>query len=687
MGSNIGDGDPVMEKLAKKRITVLCVLGAACFFLLVARLVMLQVVKHEYYSAVADKQHLDRIELEARRGAIMDRNGEALAGSITAQSVYAVLGEVKDQEKAAARVSAVIGVRKDSILKPMVGRAGFVWLERDIRALLPLSDDRLGVPGVYIAAEQSRSYPLKESASHVVGIADCDGRGLEGIEKEFDTVLRGEPGWATIVLDAKGERYLLMDGYKKPPRDGATVTLSIDARLQGIAASRLRKAVEKLGAKGGSVVIVEPRTGEILALVNEPSFRPPCEGGKDPATRNAAITDMFEPGSTFKVVAAAAALDQGLMNPETNIFAENGKYAVAGQVIHDHEPYGLLTFTGALVHSSNIAMAKVALQVGKDALYRYAKDFGFGCETGVPLPGEAAGVIRHPSNRLWSARSTATIAFGQEVSVTALQLAMSYAAVANSGVLLRPILVLSVKDCDGNVLHRAQAVPVRRVITQNTARTLTGILAKVVSEGTGKEAALSWATVAGKTGTAEKYDPQRRAYSTQNYVASFVGFLPAEDPRVVCLVVIDEPKGSIYGGSVAAPLFKEIMEAAAQSYGFPVRPDFPKVASWAAETEGPVQAQVAVAHSPSIGEVALEKTTTAGTISDHRGDSGHDVVPGQMPAVVGLSLRDALKALSSAGIDVSAVEILGQGVVVSQAPQPGTAVQEGDSCGVSCGWF
>ncbi len=674
-----------MERLTKRRLIALCVLGAACFFLLVVRLAVIQVVKHDYYVKVADRQHLDRIELEARRGAILDRNGDILAKSISAQSVYAVMGEVENQQETAARISEAIGVRKESILKPMAGRAGFVWLERHIKSLLPLSGVGLGLPGIYVVAEQSRCYPLKEAASHIVGIVDRDGRGIEGIEKELDAVLRGEPGWATVVRDAAGERFLLMDGYKKPPLDGVTVTLSIDSRLQSIAASRLHKVVERLGARGGSVVMVDPRTGEILALANEPCFRPPSEGGRSSATRNAAVTDLFEPGSTFKIVSAAAALEQGIMSPETRIYAENGKFNVAGQIIHDHEPYEWLTFTGAVVHSSNIAMAKVALELGEDALYSYCKSFGFGSETGVPLPGEAAGVVRHPSE--WSARSTATIAFGQEISCTALQVAMAYAAIANSGVLLRPILVLSVRDDEGKLLQKATTVPVRRVVTEKTARTLTGVLAKAVAEGTGAEAALPWAAVAGKTGTAEKYDPERRRYSTKNYVASFVGFLPAEDPKVVCLVVIDEPSGSIYGGSVAAPLFKDIMETAARSYGFPVRPGYQKVASWAARDGGAPSAQAVVAHRPSTAKVLMEKTTTAGTIGDHRGDSGHDVVPGQMPAVVGLTLRDAVRALEDAGIDISSVEVSGRGVVVRQSPEAGKTIREGVPCRISCEWL
>ncbi len=674
-----------MDKLMKRRIAAICVLGAACFFLIIVRLATIQLAKHDYYRGVADRQHLDRIELESRRGAVLDRNGETLAKSISTQSLYAVVDQVEDQSEAAERVSEAIGVPKDAVLKPLAGRSRFVWLGRQIKSLLPIPVAGLGVPGVYVVAEQSRTYPLKEAASHVVGIVDCDGRGLEGIEKEFDRVLRGEPGWATVVRDARGERYLFMDGYKKPPRDGASVILSIDGRLQGIASSRLRRAVKRLGAKGGCVVMVDPRTGEILALANEPSFRPPCEGGVGPVTRNAAITDLFEPGSTFKIVSAAAALELGIMGPETLIYAENGEFRVAGQMIHDHEPYEWLTFAGAVVYSSNIAMAKVALELGQKALYRYCKDFGFGSETGITLPGEVAGVVRHPSK--WSARSTATIAFGQEVSSTALQMAMAYAAIANQGLLLRPILVLAVKDSEGAVIQRAKTVPVRRVVSKQTARTLSGILAGVVSEGTGREAALPWVSVAGKTGTAEKYDPESGSYSTEKYVASFVGYLPAEDPKVVCFVMVDEPKESIYGGSVAAPLFREIMEAAAQSYGFPVRPGFRKVASWATEVGRDVHAQTAVAHRPSIAETLIEETTTAGTISDHRGDSGHDVVPGHMPAVVGLSLKDALLLLESAEIDISKVRVKGQGVVTGQWPEVGVEIKEGISPRISCSRF
>jgi cell division protein FtsI (penicillin-binding protein 3) len=438
--------------------------------------------------------------------------------------------------------------------------------------------------------------------------------------------------------------------------------------------------------------MVDPGTGEILALANEPCFRPPCEGGRRPATRNAAITDVFEPGSTFKLVAASAVLEEGIMSPLTRIYAEKGKFRVAGQLIHDHGSHEWVTLAEAVTVSSNIAMAKVALQLGQDKLYEYCKRFGFGAETGVTLPGEAAGVIRDPSK--WSARSTATIAFGQEVSVTAIQMAMAYSAIANSGVLVRPILVSSVRSADGELIQRARTVPVRRVVSQETAAAVRDMLVSVVKEGTGKEAAVPWTTVAGKTGTAESFDRETKTYSRDKYVASFIGFLPAYDPKVVCVVVIKHPEGSPYGGSVAAPLFREIMEACAQSYGFPVKPGFREMASLASYTGPPPQAAPAAGHPlpalPSSSDE--EKPTTAGAISDHSGDSGHDAVPGQMPAVVGLSLKKALNLLVRAGLDISKVEISGQGVVVSQQPASGTVFGEDLRYGLGCSevpskWF
>jgi cell division protein FtsI (penicillin-binding protein 3) len=674
----------MMERLTKKRILALCAIGAACFFLLIWRLVVIQVVGHDHYLEVAVRQQLDRIELQARRGLVLDRNGEVLAKSVTTPSFYAVPSQVEDEGRTAVQLSESIGVDKGSILTPMKrGGREFVWLERQVKALMPLSEEELGLPGVYVVAEQSRSYPLKEAASHIIGIVDCDGRGLEGIEKVHDQDLRGESGWATICRDATGERYMLLDGYVKAPKDGASIVLTIDARLQSIVASRLHKAVKRLGAKGGCVVMVDPTTGEILALANEPCFRPPCEGGDGVATRNAAVTDLFEPGSTFKLVAASAVLEEKIMNPLTRIFAENGKFRVAGQLIHDHHPHDWVTLSEAVTFSSNIAMAKVALELGQDKLFQYCRRFGFGEKTGVTLPGEGTGVVRDPSR--WSARSTATIAFGQEVSVTAIQMAMAYSAIANSGVLVKPIIVSAVRSANGEIINRARTVPVRRVVSEETAAKITDMLVSVVEEGTGKEAALPWARVAGKTGTAEVFDPETKSYSNDKYVASFIGFAPAYDPKVVCLVVIDQPEGISYGGLVSAPLFREIMEAAAQSYGFPVKPGFREMTSLASYTGPPPQAVPAAGHPPSGGMLQIEnEPATAGAISDHRGDSGHDVVPGQMPAVVGLSLRKALDRLARSGLDISRVAIAGQGVVFSQLPAPGTGFTTGQAYRLDC---
>jgi cell division protein FtsI (penicillin-binding protein 3) len=647
-------------------------------------LVVIQVVGHDHFLNLAVRQQEDRIELQARRGMILDRNGEVLAKSVSTPSYYAIPSQVEDKGETADRLSESMGIDKGSILTPMRrGGRDFVWLGRQVRAIMPVSEEALGLPGVYMVAEMSRSYPLKEAASHIVGITDCDGRGLEGIEKVYDKYMRGESGWATVCRDATGERYMLLDGYMKPPKDGSSIILTIDGRLQSIVASRLHKAVRSLGAKGGCVVMIDPKTGEILALANEPCFRPPCEGGEGPITRNAAVTDLFEPGSTFKIVAASAVLEEAIMTPLTRIYAENGEFKVAGQLIHDHHPYEWVTLSEAVAFSSNIAMAKVALELGEERLFEYCRRFGFGEKTGITLPGEGAGVLRHPSR--WSARSTATIAFGQEVSSTAVQLAMAYSAIANSGVLVKPILVSAVKNAEGEVTHRARTVPVRRVVSERTADTLTDMLVAVVEEGTGVEAALPWARVAGKTGTAEVFDPETKTYSEDKYVASFVGFAPAYDPQVVCLVLIDRPEGVSYGGSVAAPLFKDIMEAAAQSYGFPVKPGFPEMTSLASDTGPPPQAAPAAGRLPAVGASAYEyEPATAGSISDHIGDSGHDVVPGEMPAVVGLSLKKALGMLSSAGLDISRVTIGGHGVVFSQQPAPGTGFEEARAYRLNC---
>jgi len=507
----------------------------------------------------AEEIYRKRIAKFPTRGSIFDRNGDVLAISYPVNSVYARPREVKDPAAASRILSGPLNLPPRRILKKLQRRnSSFVWLKRQV--IPPVSEKilELRLPGIHVAQESRRFYPNLELACHLLGFVGVDGKGLEGLEFQYDRVLHGEKTYILRDVDALNRPLAPVQGILDSERDGNHLVLTIHKQIQHVVETHLKRAVKDHSARAAMAVVLDPKTGEILAMANVPGFNPNVFSQfPRSAMRNRCVTDAYEPGSTFKTFLLAAALEEGLFKPDQILFCENGTFRVYDRIIHDVKRHGWLTLQGILQRSSNIGAAKVGLQLGPKRFYRYLKGFGFGRPTEVDLPGEASGVVRPPER--WSPVDLATISFGQGISATALQLAVAYGSIANRGVRMRPFLVKEILDPHGQTIRRVAPKEVGRVISPQTAQTLTRMLTSVVSEkGTGARAALEGFRVAGKTGTAQKPDLRAGGYRKDRYTASFAGFVPAEDPRICLVVLVDEPKEEIYGGQVAAPLFREI---------------------------------------------------------------------------------------------------------------------------------
>lgn len=544
----------------KARWFVALALVFSGFVVLFLRLVSLQVLSADELSARAERQRERGVEIEAERGTIYDRAGRILATNVEVPSLYALPGAIENRGTAAARIARLLNTSPASVNKMLRSDRGFVWLRRKMDPGVAEKIDRLGIPGVGFIYESQRFYPKRQLFGQVLGFAGVDNQGLEGLELASDSVLRGEKGLVVLERDASG-RPIFPKGLEYNPLDrGKDLVVTLDEVIQHIAERELDTAFRETGAKSGSVIVMDPNNGEILAMAVRPSFNPNRISGYGPEQwRNRAVTDMYEPGSTFKLVAAAAALENGVATPTDLFFCENGMMKMGRRVIHDHLKFGFLSFAQIFQKSSNIGAAKIALRVGPEGYYATLRKFGFGEKTGIDLPGETPGLVRHPED--WTELSLPSMAIGQEVGVTPIQLVTAYAAVANGGTLVRPHLVSEVRDPDGAVIRRFKPEAVRQVIRPETARRLTEILEGTVRDGgTAETAALDGYSVSGKTGTAQKLDPATGRYSRKDYVASFVGITPAEAPRIVVSVVVDSPEGEAWGGVVAAPVFRRVSE-------------------------------------------------------------------------------------------------------------------------------
>lgn len=681
--------------------------GAALFgVILIVRLVQLQTWGRESYVERAKDQHTKSIALEAKRGCIFDRHGREVATNLKTMSYFVTnQAEVKTPQAAARTLARAAGLDEPTLYQNLTGRRRFAWLARKLEDRLRATDAK-ALQGVHAIVEMKRYYPMGSVGSQIIGYTDIDNVGIEGGELGLDSHLRGQSGVMVSEVDALGRTLAERGEVLTPPEDGADVTLTIDADCQWIAEEELAVTVEQYHAKAGVAVLMDPRTGEILAMAGAPLYDPNCPGEHHPENRrNRAITDMYEPGSTFKLVTASAALNEGTRRPEDQIFCENGKMAVPGGFIRDSHPLGWLTFKQVIEHSSNIGTIKVARTLGEKRLYEYARRFGFDARTGIELPGEAKGLLHHPS--VWSKRSLETIAIGQEVLVTPLQLAFAYGAIANDGVLMKPCLIKSIARPDQAPVE-THPEAIRRIVEEKTCQTLTDFFKGVVKEGTGTNAAVAGYEVAGKTGTAQRAAEGGRGYESGQYVSSFVGFLPADDPRLLCLVAIDRPTGVHWGSAVAAPTFRRIMERVLALRDCPARlspiatppdtgavyagpPTMPSLLGLSRNSAEGVLRRYQIAAGFEGGEGVITQqsippgeplgpgvrlTVKCQPLTAARNDAGIAV-----PDLTGLPLRQAINRLSAEGLRPS---ISGNGFVAAQAPAPGSLVRHGSACALVC---
>jgi len=561
---------------SRGRRYILLHLLLAGFGVILFRLVSLQVLQAAELTARADRQHQKSVTMEGARGTVTDRHGKVFAMNVEVPSIFGVPTSLDSPANAARSLSPVLHIGREKIEKKLRQDRHFVWLARKVEPEQGRRLEQLSIDGIGMVMEGRRFYPKGPLLAHVLGFVGMDGVGLEGLERRYESQLHGEKRLTILQRDALGRTVFPKDLREQVPATGQALTLTIDEVIQYIAEKELEEAVDHARAKSGTIIVMEPRTGAVLAMAVSPRFDPNAVASLTADRwRNRALTDTYEPGSTMKVVVAAAALEERVMMPGSMLFGENGRMTIANTTIHDHEKLGWMTFAQMIQKSSNIGAAKTGMLVGDQRLYRYLQAFGFGQRTDIDLPGEVSGLLKAP--REWGRRSLASISMGQEVGVTPLQMITAVSAIANDGVLMKPYVVAEVRDQKGQRMKEILPQVKRRVVSPATAHTLTTIMEGVVSSGTGTKAAIPGFRVAGKTGTAQKVDPRTGTYSSALSIGSFVGFVPADAPRLTIIVVIDEPQGEAWGGVVAAPVFRRVGEQVLTYLGVP-RDDQVKIA-------------------------------------------------------------------------------------------------------------
>ena len=640
------------EGLKRRLVVVLCVLGTWTAAV-EARLVHLQVFRHQEMLGKAKRQQQSLIKLIPPRGDIVDRHGQMLAYSVDGSAVVADPGAIEDAAATTTQLCQGLGgctaEKAASILKSLTRKASFAYVDRQPSPDQADRVEALKLPGIRVIPEPHRYYPKVELGAHVVGFVGVDNEGLGGIERQYDSVIRGRPGQMLLQIDARRKR---MDSrIQRAPEGGATVELTLDLYLQHIAERELRAGVEEFKALGGTAIVMDPHTGEILAMASYPTFNPNAvQQFTADDKRNRAIQDVYEPGSTFKIVTASAAFEEGLFKIDDLIDTNPGRITFGSRVIKDDrgENNGVLSFEDVIVHSSNVGAIKIGMRVGAERMGRYIQRFGFGQALLPDLGGQSRGIVWNPTKLSDSA--LASMSMGYQVGVTPLQMAAAVSAVANGGMLFEPHLVRAIVKDD-----KREPVPIKalhRAINPETAATLTTIMENVVARGTGTKAQLGGYQVAGKTGTAAKL--VNGHYSTTEYNVSFVGFVPSRQPALTIIVVIDTPRNGVpYGGWVAAPIFHRIAEAALRQLAVTPTINPPPVVLASDISGTRAQQASGAAIRPAIA--ALDG-------------------PAVMPDVRGLSARDALRVLGSAGL---AVRVTGTGSVSAQTPAPGEPIESG----------
>ncbi|MFL6208417.1 MAG: penicillin-binding protein [Pyrinomonadaceae bacterium] len=672
---------------SRPRTSIVVIVLIIWMLIIGARLVYLQVGQHELLSTRARRQQQHTVETNAPRGLILDRAGRELARSLDVDSFFIVPTEVTDAHDAATRLAPVLKLNATELETRLhdaqTAKRKFMWLARQLDAEQAAQVHALQLAGVHAQSETKRYYPNGQLAAHVLGFVGMDEEGMAGIERVQDVALKGDGGQTHLDNDGLRRAY---DSREQAAQSGRSVMLTIDQNVQYQAEQALATAVEQAHAKSGTAIVLDPHTGEILALANAPTFDPnevrktkpqrdERGGAAQDVKRNPALENTYEPGSTFKIVAFSAALEEKLARPDELIDCQMGSITLFKRVIHDSHPHGVLTVSDALAVSSNIAAIKLGMRVGPARLYDYIRRYGFGAKTGVELPSETRGILRDVKR--WQPTSIGSIPMGQEVGVTAVQMAAAFGTIANDGMRFQPHLIKEVRTGEGTTVVQTQPES-HRVISAQTAQMLKPMLESVTVKGTARRAQLDGYTAAGKTGTAQKIDPRTHTYSPSKYVASFIGFAPVENPAVVIAVVIDEPMGAHYGGDVAAPVFRQIAENVLPYLN--VEPD--------AEPEQTAPRQQIAQVAPALNHAAATEQGTDENqqalwpeVAPRDGGEVREVVYAHagerallMPDLRGQSVRDAARICAQLGLEL---EARGEGRALLQSPQPGARIESG----------
>jgi cell division protein FtsI (penicillin-binding protein 3) len=641
-----------------------------------ARLVQLQVSQHDELIARARNQQQSSIETSATRGPVLDRQGRELARSLETASFFADPREIVNSKDTAKRIASITGQDRDELAQRLDAaidaRKQFIWIARRVDVELAKKVDAMELKGVYSRKEPKRFYPNDSLAAHVLGFVGMEEAGLSGVEQFYNEKIRGEAGKVYLEMDRDRRAF---ESYEVQPNPGQTVVLTIDQTIQYRTEQALGAAVERAHAKSGTAIVMDPRTGEILALANAPSFDPNQSQKYSAEARvNGALQNIYEPGSTFKIVAYSAAIEKGLVKPEDKIDCQMGQITVAGRLVHDHKPFGVLTIADALAQSSNVGAIKLGLLVGNESMYDYMKRLGFGSRTGIDLAGESPGILR--SLNRWQPSSIGSLAIGQEIGVTPLQMATAYCVLANDGMLVKPHLVRELRSPDGAVTFQAKP-ELRRALKPETAAALRTMLEGVTLHGTARKAQLDGYTAAGKTGTAQKIDPKTHAYSATKYIGSFVGFAPVNNPAVVIIVVIDEPQGSYHGGDVAAPVFREIAEQILPDLSISPDVELKPSTTLTAQTSRPSPQQVKEEQLQTKAREATLPKIAARSFSGQTKEVVFAVATKRaalMPDLRGQSVRDVVRMCQQLGLRL---EARGEGHATRQTPEPGAEVDPG----------
>jgi cell division protein FtsI (penicillin-binding protein 3) len=678
------------DRGAVRRLLIVAIVAIVWMAAVFGRLGYLQLIRHSDYMARAQRQQKRVIEITPRRGAIFDRNMHPLAMSIPVDSAFAVPSELADEQLAARLLSGVLGIPRDVLEARLESSRTFVWIARKLPPEKREAVEALNLKGVYFQKENQRFYPKRDLAAHVLGFVDVDEKGLGGIEYELDSQIRGKSEKIIVMADAR-QRWF--DGGEAQRERGANVVLTLDEKVQYVAEKELSAAIAKSHAIAGTVIVMNPNTGEILGLANWPKFNPnsatdvPAE-----ARMNRGVSALYEPGSTFKLITLAAAFDQGITRPTEVFDCENGAVYIAGHRIRDHKPFGLLSVSDILAQSSDVGAIKIALRLGAPKFYDYIRTFGFGQLTGVDMPGESKGILRRLES--WTPVSIGSISMGQEVGVTPIQLISAVSAIANGGMLYKPHVIAELRRGD-KVLSAEGPLAVvepRRVIRAETAATLRRLMEGVLLNGTGSLAHLDGWTAAGKTGSAQKIDPATGRYSPTHFIASFTGFAPISDPAVTILVSLDSPVGLHEGGMVAAPVFKRIAEQVLPYLDVPrdvpVSPRLTR-ASYKnhdvsdsaaledftpADFSGLPDQPPAETPAPKLKENKSEPPSVTVAV-----DEGGDI---EVPDFSGKTMRDVTEACIRLGLDPV---LVGSNLAVNQSPAARARVRRGAKITVQFG--